>query len=77
MYMIKFIKLSYVIINPNAITRIVKHPKSFDIYLKENDFFGMSLLHIGWLSSNYVKLNVSESQNSSDYKIIEDWIDNN
>ena len=79
--MSKFIKLSNLIINVNYIHSIFIKPNKYVIRTVSHKFDG-SMLSVagcgfGTIDSCNSEIEVYEIQNSSDYKIVSDWIDNN
>ena len=79
--MSKFIKLKNLIININYIQSIVIKPNKYYINVVSNKFHGSNwsspLIGIGTISSYNSEIEVCETENSSDYKIVSHWIDNN
>ena len=78
--MSKFIKLKNLIININYIQTIVIKPNKYYINVVSNKFYGSTwsspVIGVGNVSSYNSEIEVCESENSSDYKKISDWIDN-
>ena len=78
--MSKFIKLKNLIININYIQTIVIKPNKYYINVVSNKFDGSNwsspVIGIGNVSSYNSEIEVCETENSSDYKKISDWIDN-
>jgi RecB family endonuclease NucS len=78
--MSKFIKLTNLIININYIQTIVIKPNKYYINVMTNKFDGSNwsspVIGIGTISSYNSEIEVCETQNSSDYKIVSEWIDN-
>ena len=78
--MSKFIKLKNLIINVNYIHSIVIEPNKYCINVMSNKFDGRSWFLSGFAgmgsiySDNY-EIEVCETNDFSDYKIITDWID--
>ena len=78
--MSKFIKLKNLIININYIQTIVIKPNKYYINVVSNKFDGSNwscpVIGIGNVSSYNSEIEVCETEHSSDYKKISDWIDN-
>ena len=78
--MSKFIKLKNLIININYIQTIVIKPNKYYINVVTNKFNGSiwssPVIGIGNVSSYNSEIEVCETEHSSDYKKISDWIDN-
>jgi hypothetical protein len=79
--MSKFIKLSNFIININHIHSIAIKPNKYSIHLVSNKFDGfkwdVGVFGLGNITSHNYEIEVCETKNSSDYKILSEWIDNN
>jgi len=79
--MTKFIKLTNLIINTKYIQSIVIKPNKYYINVVSNKFDGSNwsnpIIGIGTISSYNSEIEVCETENSSDYKIVSDWIDKN
>ena len=78
--MSKFIKLKGLIININYIQSIVINPNKYFINIVTNKIDGVSWKvagsGIGNIQSYNYQVEVCETKNSSDYKIVSNWIDN-
>lgn len=78
--MSKFIKLKGLIININYIQSIVINPNKYFINIVTNKIDGSSWKvagsGIGNIQSYNYLVEVCETKNSSDYKIVSNWIDN-
>uniref|UniRef100_A0A6C0I3Q6 Uncharacterized protein n=1 Tax=viral metagenome TaxID=1070528 RepID=A0A6C0I3Q6_9ZZZZ len=78
--MSKFIKLTNLIINVNYIQSIVIKPNKYCINVASNRFDGSKWIVAGFgmgtISSYNSVIELCEIQNSSDYKIVSDWIAN-
>mgnify|MGYP006073281059 CR=1 FL=1 len=78
--MSKFIKLTRLIININYIHSIDIKPNKYYINITSNKFDGSTWsaggFGYGSISSNNYGIQVCETKNSIDYKIVSDWIDN-
>ena len=79
--MSKFLKLTNVLLNTNDIHRIVKYPNKYCIHIvsKKMDGFswGIGGFGLGNISSYTSEIEVCETNHSTDYKIVTDWIDKN
>jgi len=78
--MSKFIKLTNLIININYIQSIVIKPNKYCINVVSNNFDGSNWsvagFGMGTIFSCNSLIEVCETQHSSDYKIVSDWIAN-
>ena len=78
--MSKFIKITNLIININYIHSIVIKPNKYCINVANNKFDGSTWsvagFGVGIISSYNSEIEVCETQHSSDYKIVSDWINN-
>jgi len=79
--MVKFLKLTKLIINTNYIHSIVIKPNKYYLQVVSNKFEGANWSVVGFgignISSHNCEIEVCEIKNSGDYKIVSDWIDNN
>jgi hypothetical protein len=79
--MAKFLKLTNFLLNTNDIHKIVIQPNKyrFHIVSKKIDGFnwGIGCFGLGNISSYSYDFEVCETKNSTDYKIVTDWIDKN
>lgn len=75
--MLSFIKFTSLILNVNYIQSIVIKPNKYYINLVANNYQGSKLFGTGNVSSYNSKIEVCETKNSVDYKILSDWINNN
>jgi len=79
--MSKFLKLTNFLLNTNDIHRIVIHPNKYCIHIasKKIDGFiwGICGFSLGNISSYTSEIEVCETNHSTDYKIVTDWIDKN
>jgi len=78
--MSKFIKLTKFLLNTNDIHKIVIHPNKYCIHIvsKKIDGFNWGVgggFGLGSISSYTSTIEVCETNNSNDYKIVTDWID--
>jgi hypothetical protein len=60
--MVRFIKLTNIILNAKHITQIVIKPKKYYIYIRSSN-------------SKELEYEVCEDNNPIDYKIVSEWID--
>jgi len=85
--MSKFIKLTNLIININCIQSIVIKPNKYYILIASNKFDGSKWSFAGFgfgtissynseIASYNSEIEVCETQHSSDYKIVSEWIAN-
>jgi hypothetical protein len=79
--MSKFLKFTNFLLNTNDIHQIVIKPKKYYIYIvsKKIDGFnwGVGVFSLGNISSYTSEIEVCETNHSTDYKILTDWIDKN
>ena len=79
--MSKFLKLTNFLLNTNDIHKIVIKPNKyyFHIVSKKMDGFnwGIGGFGLGNISSYTYEFEVCETNHSTDYKIVTDWIDKN
>ena len=80
--MTKFIKLSKVFINPNAITKITHSNTKYigncyNIHLTNPHIDGVFVLYFGRVTSVDNIIAVTEKEDESDYNIINKWLENN
>lgn len=77
--MSKFIKLTNLLININYIQSITIKPNKYYIHVVSNKFDGskwsIAGFGIGSISSHNFHVEVCETNHSSDYKIVSNWID--
>jgi len=73
----KFIKLSGCIINPLKIIHINIAPKQYTIILDKHNLSGSWILSSGYMEYGHSEIIIDKSSDSQDYKIIQEWIDNN
>lgn len=75
--MIKFLKLSFTIINLVYVKQIDIHSDKYEIYLNDNKIKGSyNLFKIGELSSKSTKIEISNITHPNDYKKMTKWIEN-
>ena len=80
--MFRIIKyIHYFLLNTNDIHKIVIQPNKYCIHIVNktiNGFsWGVNGFGSGYISSHTYEINVCETENSTDYKIVSDWIDKN
>ena len=79
--MSKFLKLTNFLLNTNDIHKIVIQPNKycFHIVSKKMDGFnwGIGGFGLGFIYSYTYEFEVCETNHSTDYKIVTDWIDKN
>jgi len=77
-YMSKFIKLTNVILNTSDIHKIVIQPKKYYIHIVGKVMYGSSWSIFGSGAGHITSLTseteICETNDSADYKIISDWI---
>jgi len=72
-----FIKFTSLILNINYIQSIVIKPNKYYINVVINKFEESKLFATGNVVSYNSKIEVCETKNYTDYKILSDWINNN
>lgn len=72
-----FIKFTSLILNINYIQSIVIKPNKYYINVVINKFEESKLFATGNVVSYNSKIEVCETKNFTDYKILSDWINNN
>jgi hypothetical protein len=79
--MSKFIKLTNFLLNTNDIHKIVIKPNKYYIHIvskkKDGFYWGIGGFGLGNISSYTSEIEVCETNHSTDYKIVTDWIDKN
>jgi hypothetical protein len=79
--MSKFLKLTYNLFNTNDIHKIVIHPNKYIIHIasKKIDGFnwGIGAFGLGNISSDTYEVEVCQTKDATDYKLLTDWIDKN
>ena len=70
----QFINLSSIIINKLHISRIIKKPNKYEIYMNTNIIDGFWLVASGRLTSYHHILEISEIENKQDYEKITELI---
>ena len=78
----KFLKLSKVFINPNAITKITfsnnrYNGECINIHLKHLNINGSFFLYVGNISSTDNLITISKKDNENDYNVVNEWLKNN
>jgi hypothetical protein len=80
-YMSKFLKLTKILLNTNDIHKIVIQPNKYCIHIVSKNIngftWGIGGFGLGNISSYTSEIEVCKTNNSTDYKIVTDWIDNN
>ena len=71
----QFLKLRYVTINTNAITKIISANNRHDIYMEQN-LWGMCWFIGGGLATQHNIIEVCEKKHYDDYQIVTNWINN-
>ena len=71
-----FIKLTFLTINSSDICFIEKSFNKYIIYLKNDVLEGKSIFIAGGIQISKNIIEISESKNILDYKIIDEWIKN-
>jgi len=78
--MTKFLKLTKLILNTNDIQKINIKPNKFYIHFIGKQFSGnivqMASFGLGSISSDNYEIEVCETLNPDDYKIVSEWINN-
>jgi hypothetical protein len=79
--MLKFVRLTNFLLNPNDINRIIIQPNKYHIYFttKKVDGFSWSIAGFGFgrILSEVSEIEVCETQHPNDYKIVSNWINKN
>ena len=79
--MSKFLKLTNFLLNANDIHKIVIQSNKYYIHnvsKKMNGYsWGFGGFGLGHISSHTSEIEICETNNSTDYKIVTDWIDKN
>ena len=79
--MSKFLKLTTFLFNTNDIHKIVILPNKYCIHIVSKKVTGFNWVFYGFgvgnISSYASKIEVCETKNSIDYKIVSDWISKN
>jgi hypothetical protein len=78
--MSKFLKLTNFLLNTNDIYKIVIQPNKYHIYIAGKKMEGLywmvgGVIGFGSISSHTSEIEVCEKENSTDYKIVSDWIE--
>ena len=73
----RFLRFTKFLINVNQIRRIDINPGAYKIYLIPSELSGFTLVGSGSFQSSAETYTATEKDNSIDYKIISDWINNN
>jgi hypothetical protein len=73
----RFLRLTNFLINVNQIRRIDISPGIYKIHLIPSELSGFTLVGCGSFQSSAETYTATEKDNSTDYKIITEWIKNN
>ena len=77
--MSKFLKFTNLILNSNDIRKILISPNKYCIYISSKKLYGSSWsiggFGVGGISSYSEEIEVCETKDPIDYKILSDWID--
>jgi hypothetical protein len=73
----RFLRLTNFLINVNQIRRIDISPGIYKIHLIPSELSGFTLVGSGSFQSSAETYTATEKDNSTDYKIITEWIKNN
>jgi hypothetical protein len=77
--MSRFIRLTNMLLNINDIHKIVINANKYDIHITTRDITGnswnISAFGIGTISTYHYKIEVCETKDPADYKILSEWID--
>lgn len=71
----KFLKLSCIIINSSDIRKICINKDNYKIFLNSNKFFGFNTPIMGYITSENDVVELNKKGDENDCKILEDWID--
>jgi len=79
--MSKFIKFTNFVLNSNDIHKIVIQPNKYCFHIVSKKIDGLNWciggFGFGKISSYYYEFEVCETNHSTDYKIVTEWIDKN
>jgi hypothetical protein len=79
--MTKFLKLTGYLLNPKDINRIIIKPHRYHIFFTtktvDGVFWNIMGFGVGVVSPKIDHFEVCETQHSTDYKIVSDWIKKN
>jgi len=73
----RFLRLTHFLLNVNQIRRIDINPGVYKIHLIPTELSGFTLVGSGTFQSSAETYTVIEKDNTIDYKLIDDWINNN
>lgn len=73
----RFLRLTSFLINVNQIRRIDINPGLYKIHLIPTELSGFTLVGSGTFQSSAETYTVTEKDNRIDYKLIDEWINNN
>jgi hypothetical protein len=76
--MSRFLRLTNFLVNTSDIHKVVIHPNKYSIHVvsKKMDGFnwGIGMFSIGVISNYNYEIEVCETNHSTDYKIVTNWI---
>ena len=73
----RFLRITHCLINVNQIRRIDINPGVYKIHLIPTELSGFTLVGSGTFQSSAETYTVIEKDNRIDYKLIDEWINNN
>ena len=73
----RFLRITHYLINVNQIRRIDINPGVYKIHLIPTELSGFTLVGSGTFKSSAETYTVIEKDNIIDYKLIDEWINNN
>ena len=73
----RFLRITHYLINVNQIRRIDINPGVYKIHLIPTELSGFTLVGSGTFQSSAETYTVIEKDNIIDYKLIDEWINNN
>jgi hypothetical protein len=73
----RFLRITHCLINVNQIRRIDINPGVYKIHLIPTELSGFTLVGSGTFQSSAETYTVTEKDNRIDYKLIDEWINNN
>lgn len=72
--MVKFLRLTKVMINTSYINYIKIHDSSYTIYTINNDITGICIFGSGSVSSHEYEYKICRNKDPKDYSIVTEWI---
>jgi hypothetical protein len=72
----RFLRLTSFLLNVNQIRRIDINPGVYKIHLIPNEIKGLTIMGTGYFTSETESYTATEKDNTIDYKIIDEWINN-